>query len=70
MSAQFEDYTLSPVEIDRISEKISEWLKQNNESSKNIIRMRLIMEEILLSLKNHFGEPWDFTYLVISGWSE
>lgn len=56
MSAQFEDYTLSPVEIDRISEKISEWLKQNNESLKNTIRMRLIMEEILLSLKNHFGE--------------
>lgn len=56
MSAKLEEYSLSPFEIDQISERISEWLKQNNESSKNIIRMRLIMEEVLLSLKKHFGE--------------
>ncbi len=56
MKKIIENYTLSPLGIDQISEKISEWLKENNESSKNIVRMRLTIEEMLLSMKEHFGE--------------
>ena len=45
--------------IDEISEKIAEWGKQNKAGKKDLIRIRLSVEEALLSLlaKNEeFGE--------------
>ena len=58
MKRIIEEYSLSALGIDQISERISGWLKENHESSKNIARMRLTIEEMLLSMKEHFGEGY------------
>lgn len=51
-----EDFTLSSESIDTVSEKIEAWLSENKENGKNIIRMRLAMEEVMLRVKKEYGD--------------
>ena len=51
-----EVYSLKGKDIDRISEKIQEFLRKLDMESKNITRIRLSMEDILLDMRERFGE--------------
>lgn len=50
------DYVLTNGSIDEISESISNFLKTLHTENKNIQRIRLIAEEILLCRQEHFSE--------------
>jgi len=50
------EYLLTNEAVDEISEKISEFLGTINTESKNILRIRLLVEELLLDWQNHFSE--------------
>lgn len=60
-----EVYSLKGKDIDRISEKIQEFLRKLDMESKNITRIRLSMEDILLDMRERFGE--DVSCILIMG---
>lgn len=51
-----ERYSLKGADIDDISGKIQNFLGKLDMEPKNITRIRLSMEEILLNMREHFGE--------------
>ena len=55
-------FTLSPESIDIVSDQVQEFLTQIGTERKNIIRLKLSIENILLRLKDHFGEEKQFTF--------
>ena len=50
------EYLLTNEAVDEISEKTSEFLGTLNTESKNLLRIRLLVEEILLDWQEHFSE--------------
>ena len=51
-----EEIRLSNESIDLISEKVTEFLEELKMERKNILRIRLLVEEILLDWQEHFSE--------------
>lgn len=50
------EVTLSSENIDRISDRLSEYLAKIEKEKREIIRIRLSVEDILVKLRNRFGE--------------
>lgn len=55
-----EKYRLSAINIDAASEKIEEQLSLFSVDQRNILRFRLMFEEILLNYRDRFGEENEF----------
>lgn len=55
-----EKYRLSAIDIDAASEKIEEQLSLFSVDQRNILRFRLMFEEILLNYRDRFGEENEF----------
>ena len=51
-----EEIRLSNESVDLISEKVTEFLENIKMERKNILRIRLLVEEILLDWQEHFSE--------------
>ena len=51
-----QSYRLSNQSIDEISEQISVFLSRHKIESKNLLRMRLLVEELLIDWQEHFSE--------------
>ena len=49
------DYFLTNESIDEISENVSEFLTTLNTENKNLLRIRLMVEELLLCWQEHFS---------------
>lgn len=56
-----EKYRLSAENIDAASEKIEKHLISFSVDKKNVLRFRLMFEEILLNYHDRFGEKTEFT---------
>ena len=54
-----ETYQLTNENIDRIAERIAEYLAELDMERSNIVRIRLMMEEALLRWQDHFGPESD-----------
>ena len=52
---------LSPKEVDAVSEKILTWTFKTRANKKDIIRLRISVEEALLSFLDRYGEGLDVT---------
>jgi len=50
------EYLLTNASVDEIAEKTSEFLGTLNTEPKNLLRLRLLVEEILLDWQEHFSE--------------
>ena len=55
-----EKYRLSDENIDAASEKIEKHLAAFSVDNRNVLRFRLMFEEILLNYRDHFGEENEF----------
>lgn len=54
-------YRLSGENIDAASEKIEKYLVSFSVDKRNVLRFRLMLEEILLNYRDRFGEETEFT---------
>lgn len=54
-------YRLTPEAVDAVSDSVQAFLTQLGTERKNILRMTLTLEDILLKWKAHFGESTEFT---------
>lgn len=54
-------YLLSGETIDAVSEKIENHLTAFSVDKRNVLRFRLMFEEILLNYRDRFGEETEFT---------
>ena len=54
-------YRLSGENIDAASEKIEKHLVSFSVDKRNVLRFRLMFEEILLNYRDRFGEETEFT---------
>ena len=50
------DYFLTNSAIDTISESVSEFLTTLHTESKNLLRIRFLVEELLLCWQEHFSD--------------
>ena len=55
-----EKYRLSDENIDAASEKIEKHLAAFSVDNRNVLRFRLMFEEILLNYRDRFGEENEF----------
>ena len=51
-----QNYRLTNQSVDEISEQISQFLSHHKTESKNLLRMRLLAEELLIDWQEHFSE--------------
>lgn len=63
-----ESYSLAGNDIDKISESIQNFLRTGDMDSKNITRIRLSIEEILLDMREHFGSEVPCTLTMGRKW--
>ena len=50
------EYLLGYSAVDEISDVVQDFLKKLNMESRNILRIRLSLEQILLDMREHFGD--------------
>lgn len=64
-----DSFCLSGANIDLASEKIEEFLAGASIDKKNVLRFRLMFEEILLNYRDRFGEDKEFTLFCVKRFS-
>ena len=57
MSLKWQEYTLDAKAVDDISESIKSFLESLNMERRNVLRIRLTMEELLLRLHDRSDGP-------------
>ena len=55
------EFHLNAPSIDRVSQKVQDFLETGGLERKNILRLRLSVEDMLLKYREHFGEDTVFT---------
>ena len=57
------EYMLNDSAVDSVAEKVQSFLAALNMEKKNILRIRLTVEEILLNWQEHYDGEVPFTFL-------
>lgn len=52
----------SDINIDKISENTGNWLREHKLERRNVLQISLLMEEILLRFRDHFGPEKEFSF--------
>ena len=57
-------YKLNGGDIDLISNKVNDWMKAQKTPKLDMIRIRFMMESILLDMEDHFGNDKDVEVVI------
>ena len=63
-------YNLTAASVDSVSEDLKGFLNSLGMQRKNLLAVRIAAEEIMLALREHFGEDTEFTYTKNSFWGK